>query len=53
MQYSFLVRGRQFDVQELFLEDILRLTDFNSKAMRKSKEETTGSMMLLLISLLI
>ncbi|XP_029025572.1 3'-5' RNA helicase YTHDC2 isoform X2 [Betta splendens] len=36
------LRGRQFDVQELFLEDILRLTDFTSKAMRKCQEEITG-----------
>ncbi|XP_040915601.1 3'-5' RNA helicase YTHDC2 isoform X2 [Toxotes jaculatrix] len=34
------LKGRQFEVQELFLEDILRLTGFNSKDMRKYKEET-------------
>ncbi|XP_029300796.1 3'-5' RNA helicase YTHDC2 isoform X2 [Cottoperca gobio] len=32
--------GRQFEVKELFLEDVLRLTGFNNKDMRKYKEET-------------
>ncbi|XP_034402370.1 3'-5' RNA helicase YTHDC2 isoform X1 [Cyclopterus lumpus] len=32
--------GRQFEVKEFFLEDILTLTDFNNKDMRKYKEET-------------
>ncbi|XP_070706567.1 3'-5' RNA helicase YTHDC2 isoform X2 [Pempheris klunzingeri] len=34
------LKGRQFEVKELFLEDILRLTGFNNKDMRKYKEET-------------
>ncbi|KAI3362257.1 hypothetical protein L3Q82_012222, partial [Scortum barcoo] len=34
------LKGRQFEVKELFLEDILRLTGFNTKDMRKYKEET-------------
>uniref|UniRef100_A0A4W6F8G7 RNA helicase n=1 Tax=Lates calcarifer TaxID=8187 RepID=A0A4W6F8G7_LATCA len=34
------LKGRQFEVQELFLEDILRLTGFNNKDMKKYKEET-------------
>nr|XP_046231082.1 3'-5' RNA helicase YTHDC2 isoform X2 [Scatophagus argus] len=34
------LKGRQFEVKELFLEDILRLTGFNSKDMRKYNEET-------------
>lgn len=33
------LKGRQFEVKEVFLEDILRLTGFN-KDMRKFKEET-------------
>ncbi|KAM9338343.1 3'-5' RNA helicase YTHDC2 [Symphorus nematophorus] len=33
-------RGRQFEVKEFFLEDILRLTGFNKKDMKKYKEET-------------
>lgn len=37
-------------MKELFLEDILRLTGFNTKDMRKYKEETQRSMKLLLIS---
>lgn len=45
----FVVKGRQFEVKELFLEDILRLTGFNNKDMRKYKEETQRSMKLLLI----
>ncbi|XP_074473095.1 3'-5' RNA helicase YTHDC2 isoform X3 [Sebastes fasciatus] len=32
--------GRMFEVKELFLEDILRMTGFNNKDMRKYKEET-------------
>ncbi|XP_056289320.1 3'-5' RNA helicase YTHDC2 isoform X2 [Pseudoliparis swirei] len=32
--------GRQFEVKEFFLEDILMLTDFNNKDMKKYKEET-------------
>uniref|UniRef100_A0A8C3ATJ1 RNA helicase n=1 Tax=Cyclopterus lumpus TaxID=8103 RepID=A0A8C3ATJ1_CYCLU len=42
--------GRQFEVKEFFLEDILTLTDFNNKDMRKYKEETQRSMKLLLIN---
>nr|UZE37972.1 YTH domain containing 2 [Miichthys miiuy] len=34
------LKGRQFEVKEVFLEDILRLTGFNNKDMRKYKEET-------------
>ncbi|XP_044030649.1 3'-5' RNA helicase YTHDC2 isoform X2 [Siniperca chuatsi] len=34
------LKGRQFEVKELFLEDILRLTGFNNKDLRKYKEET-------------
>ncbi|XP_041811123.1 3'-5' RNA helicase YTHDC2-like [Chelmon rostratus] len=34
------LKGRQFEVKELFLEDILRLTGFNSQDMLKYKEET-------------
>uniref|UniRef100_A0A8C4IFS5 RNA helicase n=1 Tax=Dicentrarchus labrax TaxID=13489 RepID=A0A8C4IFS5_DICLA len=34
------LKGRLFEVKELFLEDILRLTGFNNKDMRKYKEET-------------
>uniref|UniRef100_A0A665VRK8 RNA helicase n=1 Tax=Echeneis naucrates TaxID=173247 RepID=A0A665VRK8_ECHNA len=34
------LRGRQFEVQQLFLEDILRLTGFTNKHMSKHKEET-------------
>nr|XP_040053239.1 3'-5' RNA helicase YTHDC2 isoform X1 [Gasterosteus aculeatus aculeatus]XP_040053241.1 3'-5' RNA helicase YTHDC2 isoform X1 [Gasterosteus aculeatus aculeatus] len=32
--------GRQFEVKEFFLEDILTLTGFNNKDLRKCKEET-------------
>ncbi|XP_075935608.1 3'-5' RNA helicase YTHDC2 isoform X1 [Anarhichas minor] len=32
--------GRQFEVKEFFLEDILTLTGFNNKDMKKYKEET-------------
>ncbi|TNN53113.1 putative ATP-dependent RNA helicase YTHDC2 [Liparis tanakae] len=35
--------GRQFEVKEFFLEDILTLTDFNNKDMKKYKEETQRS----------
>ncbi|XP_026195327.1 3'-5' RNA helicase YTHDC2 isoform X3 [Anabas testudineus] len=34
------LKGRLFEVQELFLEDILRLTGFNRKDMGRCKEET-------------
>ncbi|XP_054875386.1 3'-5' RNA helicase YTHDC2 isoform X2 [Amphiprion ocellaris] len=34
------LKGRQFEVKELFLEDILRLTDYNSMDIGKYKEET-------------
>ncbi|XP_070780527.1 3'-5' RNA helicase YTHDC2 [Enoplosus armatus] len=34
------LKGRLFEVKELFLEDILRLTCFNNKDMKKYKEET-------------
>ncbi|XP_044189523.1 3'-5' RNA helicase YTHDC2 isoform X1 [Thunnus albacares] len=34
------LKGRQFEVKELFLEDILRLTGFNNKDVKKYKEET-------------
>lgn len=34
------LKGRQFEVKELFLEDILRLTDYNSTDTGKYKEET-------------
>ncbi|XP_073334572.1 3'-5' RNA helicase YTHDC2 isoform X1 [Pagrus major] len=34
------LKGRQFEVKEFFLEDILKLTGFNNKDMRKYKEET-------------
>uniref|UniRef100_A0A671VQR6 RNA helicase n=1 Tax=Sparus aurata TaxID=8175 RepID=A0A671VQR6_SPAAU len=34
------LKGRQFEVKEFFLEDILKLTGFNDKDMRKYKEET-------------
>ncbi|XP_040013730.1 3'-5' RNA helicase YTHDC2 isoform X2 [Xiphias gladius] len=34
------LKGRQFEVQDLFLEDILRLTGFNNKDVGKYKEET-------------
>ncbi|PSN46949.1 putative ATP-dependent RNA helicase YTHDC2 [Blattella germanica] len=34
------VPGRQFEVQEYFLEDILKRTKYMSKVMRKLKEET-------------
>lgn len=48
--FSFLVKGRLFEVQELFLEDVLRLTGFKNKDMKKYKEETQRSMKLLLIN---
>lgn len=34
------LKGRQFEVKELFLEDALRLTGFNNKDMKKYKEDT-------------
>uniref|UniRef100_A0AAX7T729 RNA helicase n=1 Tax=Astatotilapia calliptera TaxID=8154 RepID=A0AAX7T729_ASTCA len=34
------LKGRHFEVKEFFLEDILRLTGFTRKDMRKYKEET-------------
>ncbi|XP_022600321.1 probable ATP-dependent RNA helicase YTHDC2 isoform X1 [Seriola dumerili] len=34
------LKGRQFEVQELFLEDVLRMTGFDSKDKTKYKEET-------------
>ncbi|XP_026152929.1 3'-5' RNA helicase YTHDC2 isoform X2 [Mastacembelus armatus] len=34
------LKGRQFEVQEFFLEDILRLIGFKKKDMKKYKEET-------------
>ncbi|XP_047426501.1 3'-5' RNA helicase YTHDC2 isoform X2 [Mugil cephalus] len=34
------LKGRQFEVKDFFLEDILRLTGFNSKDVRKYKEDT-------------
>ncbi|XP_071321926.1 3'-5' RNA helicase YTHDC2 isoform X2 [Trachinotus anak] len=34
------LKGRQFEVQELFLEDVLRLTGFNNNDKRKYREET-------------
>lgn len=39
-----VVKGRHFEVKEFFLEDILRLTGFTRKDMRKYKEETEKSM---------
>uniref|UniRef100_A0A8C9ZMW2 RNA helicase n=1 Tax=Sander lucioperca TaxID=283035 RepID=A0A8C9ZMW2_SANLU len=38
------LKGRLFEVRELFLEDILRLTGFNNKDLMKYKEETQTSM---------
>uniref|UniRef100_A0A3Q4M2M3 RNA helicase n=1 Tax=Neolamprologus brichardi TaxID=32507 RepID=A0A3Q4M2M3_NEOBR len=38
------LKGRHFEVKEFFLEDILRLTGFTRKDMRKYKEETEKSM---------
>ncbi len=49
----FLVKGRQFEVKEFFLEDILRLTGFNNEDIRKYNEETQRSMRLLVITSLI
>lgn len=46
----FLVKGRLFEVKELFLEDVLRLTGFKNMDMKKYKEETQRSMKLLLIN---
>uniref|UniRef100_A0A7N8XXR8 RNA helicase n=1 Tax=Mastacembelus armatus TaxID=205130 RepID=A0A7N8XXR8_9TELE len=43
------LKGRQFEVQEFFLEDILRLIGFKKKDMKKYKEETQRSMKLLVI----
>uniref|UniRef100_A0AAX7USV5 RNA helicase n=1 Tax=Astatotilapia calliptera TaxID=8154 RepID=A0AAX7USV5_ASTCA len=40
------LKGRHFEVKEFFLEDILRLTGFTRKDMRKYKEETEKSMTL-------
>uniref|UniRef100_A0A3Q3AWS4 RNA helicase n=1 Tax=Kryptolebias marmoratus TaxID=37003 RepID=A0A3Q3AWS4_KRYMA len=40
------LEGRQFDVKEFFLEDILRLTGFNRRDMSAYKEETQRSMKL-------
>lgn len=40
----FQVKGRQFEVKEFFLEDILRLTGFNQKDMKTYKEEMQRSM---------
>ncbi|XP_059214340.1 3'-5' RNA helicase YTHDC2 isoform X2 [Centropristis striata] len=34
------LKGRQFEVKEVFLEDILRLTGFNKGDMKKYKEDT-------------
>ncbi|XP_077353134.1 3'-5' RNA helicase YTHDC2 isoform X2 [Festucalex cinctus] len=34
------LKGRQFEVNQLFLEDILRMTGFNSKEVGKHKEES-------------
>lgn len=47
-----IVKGRQFEVKELFLEDILRLTGFPNKDVRKYKEEKQISMTLLLLFVL-
>ncbi|KAJ0012741.1 hypothetical protein NQD34_017075 [Periophthalmus magnuspinnatus] len=33
------IKGRQFEVKELFLEDILKITDYKVKDMKKYKEE--------------
>jgi len=49
LSFFFLVKGRQFEVKDLFLEDILRLTDFNNRDMWKYKEETKRSMKFLSI----
>lgn len=48
--YLFLVKGRLFEVKELFLEDVLKLTGFHNKDMKKFKEETQTGMELLIIS---
>ncbi|KAM3599571.1 uncharacterized protein V6R79_008146 [Siganus canaliculatus] len=34
------LKGRQFEVKELFLEDVLRLTSFNNKDLKNHKEDT-------------
>lgn len=39
-------------MKELFLEDILRMTGFNKKDMKKYKEDTQRSMQLLLTGLI-
>uniref|UniRef100_A0AAQ4RSF4 RNA helicase n=1 Tax=Gasterosteus aculeatus aculeatus TaxID=481459 RepID=A0AAQ4RSF4_GASAC len=39
-----VIHRRQFEVKEFFLEDILTLTGFNNKDLRKCKEETQRSM---------
>lgn len=38
-----LVTGRQFEVKEIFLEDILKLTSFNPPALQKHKDEKMRS----------
>lgn len=35
----YLVKGRPFEVKQLFLEDILRTTGYSNKDMRKYKKE--------------
>uniref|UniRef100_A0A3Q3IHD5 RNA helicase n=1 Tax=Monopterus albus TaxID=43700 RepID=A0A3Q3IHD5_MONAL len=47
------IKGRHFEVQELFLEDILRLTGFQNKDMKKYKEEMQTGMKLTFISSLV
>lgn len=37
------VKGRLFEVKELFLEDVLKLVDFRNKDMLKHKEEAQKS----------
>lgn len=37
------VKGRLFEVKELFLEDVLKLVDFRNKGMLKHKEEAQKS----------
>uniref|UniRef100_A0A8C9ZID2 RNA helicase n=1 Tax=Sander lucioperca TaxID=283035 RepID=A0A8C9ZID2_SANLU len=49
------LKGRLFEVRELFLEDILRLTGFNNKDLMKYKEETqtTTEVMLSYVAVLV
>uniref|UniRef100_A0A3P9P8H0 RNA helicase n=1 Tax=Poecilia reticulata TaxID=8081 RepID=A0A3P9P8H0_POERE len=46
------LKGKQFEVKELFLEDILRQTGFNRKDIWKYQEETQRSMKLFILNLL-